>query len=110
MNPALRDLVIQRDRWCAVCALPLPVHPAVHHRKLRKHGGPDSPENLIALHHSCHSIAPRSVHQNPTLAYSMGWLVKSWDDPAQVPVQTADGRTVSLLPDGGIKEEGTHGW
>ena len=28
------------------------------------------------------------IHRNPAKAYEMGWLVHSWDDPADVPIRT----------------------
>lgn len=96
MKRTVRDAVIERDKWCAVCGLPLPVTPAIHHRKLRKHGGSDDLSNLIALHHACHNIAPKSVHQNPRLSYENGWLVHSWAQPEEVPVLLPDGRQVLL--------------
>ncbi len=56
-----------------------------HHRKLRKHGGTDEPVNLIDLCGSgttgCHGY----VHHNPAISFAKGWLVHSWDDPAEVP-------------------------
>ena len=26
------------------------------------------------------------IHRNPAEAYAIGWLVHSWDDPADVPI------------------------
>jgi hypothetical protein len=111
MDKTLRSLVVERDQWCAVCGLPLPVLPAVHHRKLRSQGGLDEACNLIALHHHCHNIAPNSVHQNPALSYERGWMVPSWGDPAATPVVFSDGRVVTYDNDGNTHTEGKHhGW
>jgi len=85
----------------------------VHHRKLRKHGGPDALCNLIALCSPCHNIAPGSVHQNPADSYERGYLVKSWDDPLTAPLTLPNGRKVLLTEDGQYQdtEEGTgNGW
>lgn len=105
--------MIERDRWCPVCGLHLS-EVAVHHRLLRKHGGTDSAVNLLALHPWCHNIAPGSVHQNPALAYEKGWLVHSWDDPAQVPVHLPGGRVAFLTEDADYRydeiQEIRHGW
>jgi hypothetical protein len=54
----------------------------LHHRKLRKHGGPDTVENLIVVHAACH----QAIHMNPTDSYDNGWLVPSWGDPANTPI------------------------
>lgn len=52
----------------------------LHHRKLRKQGGDNSPANLWWCCLACHSF----VHLNPALSYSKGWLVHPWDDPSEV--------------------------
>lgn len=66
---------------CAICGRPS-VH--THHRKLRSQGGDNSEVNLIRLCLSHHSY----IHANPTESYENGWLVKSFDDPALIPVLT----------------------
>ena len=96
MDLNLRMAVLERDRWCPVCGEYLAELVAVHHRKLRSQGGTDSLANLIGLHSSCHNIAPKSVHQNPALAYERGWMVRSWGDPEKWPLTLPDGRQVLL--------------
>jgi 5-methylcytosine-specific restriction endonuclease McrA len=91
-----REAVFARDRYCAVCGLVLAEPVAVHHRKLKKHGGTDDLSNLLGLHSACHNIGPKSVHQNPRLSYEMGWLVPSWADPLEYPLTLPDGRQVLL--------------
>jgi 5-methylcytosine-specific restriction endonuclease McrA len=100
MNQDLRAAVFNRDRYCLKCGRPLQDPVAVHHRKLRKHGGTDCLSNLIALCSPCHNIAPNSVHQNPRDSYERGYLVKSWDDPTTAPVTLPNGRRVLLTTDG----------
>ncbi len=56
-----------------------------HHRKLRSQGGTNDPDNLLGVCVLCH----HEIHAHPAVSYEHGWLVKSWDDPATVPVQLA---------------------
>lgn len=56
-----------------------------HHRKLRKQGGSDGPENLVDVCWSCH----RKIHAEPLRSYELGLLVHSWEDPAEIPVLRA---------------------
>lgn len=54
----------------------------IHHRKLRSQGGDHSPANLLLLCDDHH----RAVHASPGLAYELGFLVRSSDDPALIDV------------------------
>jgi hypothetical protein len=54
-----------------------------HHRK--RAGRVDSDENLMHLCLACHLW----VHDNPLKSYSLGWLVHSWADPAEVPMASS---------------------
>ena len=54
-----------------------------HHRKLRAQGGTDEPENVMLVTPEQH----RWIHDHPAFSYERGWLVKSWQDPAEVPIQ-----------------------
>ena len=112
VDPLLRGAVFSRDRHCVKCGKPLHEPVAVHHRKLRKHGGQDDITNLIALCSPCHNIAPGSVHQNPRISYENGWLVHSWGDPADTPVTLANGSRVLLTTEGTYMtvEESNNGW
>jgi hypothetical protein len=112
MDPVLRGAVFSRDRHCVKCGKPLREPVAVHHRKLRKHGGQDDITNLIALCSPCHNIAPGSVHQNPRISYENGWLVHSWDNPEECPVTLANGSRVLLTGEGTYMtvEESNNGW
>jgi hypothetical protein len=102
MKQELRRAVFERDEHCVKCGKYLYDSVAVHHRKLRKHGGPDSLSNLIGLCSTCHNIAPNSVHQNPKISYEEGYLVPSWADPEEWPLTLPDGRRVLLKDDGSL--------
>ena len=104
MDKVLRQKVFERDTHCVKCGRFLYDGVACHHRKLRKHGGPDSLSNLVGLCSTCHNIAPESVHQNPQTSYEAGYLVPSWATPAEWPLKLADGRLVYLQDDGTMIE------
>lgn len=56
----------------------------VHHRKLRSQGGDNSLPNLILLCAAHHN----AIHAGVRLAYELGYLVRSWDDPALVHIES----------------------
>lgn len=98
---SLRDKVFARSKgYCEKCGLPLQEGWALHHRKLRKHGGEDEVSNLLALHHECHNLGSRSVHMRPKDSYASGHLVKSFDNPQTAPLTLANGSRVILLVNG----------
>lgn len=90
---------------CEVCGWPLGDNWAIHHRKLRKHGGTDDIWNLLAVHHHCHNLGTGSIHLNPKFSYEMGYLVKSYDDPKEVAVARPEGWRRLLTEDGTYSEE-----
>jgi len=53
-----------------------------HHRKLRSQGGGDEPYNILIVGDEIHSW----IHANPEKAWELGWIVPSWEDPANVSV------------------------
>jgi hypothetical protein len=55
-----------------------------HHRKLRAQGGDDSPANIMFVTPEMHTF----IHSNVAEAYERGWLVKSWQDPAEVTIKS----------------------
>lgn len=55
-----------------------------HHRQLRSQGGTDEPVNIIFVTPQLHAW----IHANPAESYAKGWLVKSWQNPEDVPVQS----------------------
>lgn len=68
---------------CEFCGEPFRGQMELHHRRLRSQGGQDTAENLAAIHPACHVRA----HQYPAQSREWGWIVPSWADPAEVPVQ-----------------------
>ena len=63
-----------------------------HHRQLRRHKD-ERPENIMLVTLEQHDW----IHHNVAEAYELGWLVHSWQDPADVPVRaewTAEGPRV----------------
>lgn len=81
---AVRPVVEARSQgWCEVRLPGCTGESAhVHHRKLRKHGGGNEPEALLAACLTCHEM----LHRHPGASYEAGFLVRSTDDPAAVPV------------------------
>ena len=98
---ALRESLLKRcSGYCEKCGRPLGDDWAAHHRKLKKHGGPDTLPNLVALHHNCHNLGTTSIHLNPKNSYDTGFLVKSWNDPNNTPITLHGNKTVLLTLDG----------
>lgn len=96
-----REAIAMRQEWyCWHCGLPLGGEFAVHHRKLRKHGGTDAMSNLVALHHKCHNLGTQSVHLQPKRSYETGFLVKSYQEPAETLIRVHGGRELLLDDDG----------
>ena len=93
-NPSeeTRQLVHMRDEWrCIRCGSSMYNNyfgEDQHHRRMRSHKFPGlhAADNIIDLCGSgttgCHGY----VHQHPTESYENGWLVHSYEDPAEVPI------------------------
>lgn len=96
---AVRAVVLARCcGLCEACGDPLgagPVH--MHHRKKRTKRN-HLPCNIVALHPTCHVIAPQAVHQRPAWAAERGLIVLAGEDPATKPLQLASGGLVLLDP------------
>ena len=82
----------------------------VHHRSPKKMGGTKDEyiafglANLVSLCRSHHDW----VHSNPAQAYKLGFLVHSWEDPAEVPIVLKPGSVlVKLLPSGDLERMDT---
>jgi hypothetical protein len=103
---ALRALLWARcEAYCERCGQRLnPIWWDAHHRLLRSQGGPDDIRNLVALHRSCHTGHPESVHNNPTAAETRGLIVRRCNDYTTTPVRLGDGRLVALDAAGGYRE------
>jgi 5-methylcytosine-specific restriction protein A len=56
----------------------------VHHRKRRSQGGTHDLSNLLDCCFACHAL----IHMSGQRAYDNGWLVRSGDNPAEIPVRT----------------------
>lgn len=104
-----RKILAARCRGaCEQCGMTLPVNEAgdpvfaLHHRQARTQGGGDGPENCMATAHSHHNVQPGSIHQEPRLSVTRGWIVPRGQDPATTPVLIA-GRLCLLSADGGVQ-------
>jgi hypothetical protein len=53
-----------------------------HHRKMRSQGGGGHPANIMKISPELHGM----IHAHPAVAYKHGLLVKSYADPAEIPV------------------------
>ena len=69
---------------------------ALHHRKLKSRGGIDCVSNLIAVHHECHNLGTNSIHSRPAESKLKGWMVPSWADPSEYPLELPGGKIVRL--------------
>lgn len=81
---------------CEACGEPLGRSGVDIHHRQRRRGGDHSPANLVALHPSCHTVAPQAVHQRPAWARERGLIVRSTGDPAATPLTLPSGRRVLL--------------
>lgn len=73
----------------------------IHHRMPRQMGGTqdgkiNSPANLVLLCGSCHAY----IEAHRDAAYSTGWLVHRWDDPARVGMIDKVSQLIMLGDDG----------
>lgn len=102
VTPETRALVLTRcGGRCEACGKNLERGGVDLHHRQRRRGGDHSPANLVALHPSCHTVAPEAVHQRPAWAREQGLIVHSTDDPAITPLMLPSGRRVLLDPAGG---------
>jgi 5-methylcytosine-specific restriction endonuclease McrA len=85
--PEIAEAVALRANGaCEACRFPLSDWDAhIHHRKLRSQGGEHTEANLLYVHNYCHE----AIHSSKLsgVAYDFGLLVRSWLDPADVPVR-----------------------
>lgn len=96
---AVRAVVLARCRGlCEACGKSLgdgTVH--MHHRKRRTKRN-HVPCNIVALHPTCHVLAPEAVHQRPAWAAERGLIVRAGADPDTTPVTLPSGLRVLLDP------------
>lgn len=80
-----KEALARDDYHCRRCLKPAT---DVHHRKLKGMGGTSNRDvafglpNLVSLCRECHTY----IHAHPQYGYESGFLVHSWDDPAEIPI------------------------
>lgn len=106
-DKATVELVLARDgHRCVACGVPLHgqrgVDYSLHHRKRRSQGVDNSPANLVSLcGHGC-SQCHGLVHSEVAEARLTGFLLRSTENPEEVPVEHARHGRVLLLNDGSV--------
>lgn len=85
-TPQTREAVFARDGLlCALCGEVCGARLAIHHRLPRGRGGDNRLSNLLLLGDvgGCHDTVVESYRE---AAYNSGWLVRTGQNPADVPV------------------------
>ena len=96
---ATRQAVIDRaGSKCERCGQP---GEQIHHRKPRGMGGTSDPAinafpNLVFVCADCH----REIESHRSDAYESGWLVRRWQDPAEVTAWDLAGIEIEFHADG----------
>lgn len=106
---SIRLEMLERDDFrCVRCGRWFPEGRGLdaHHRKLRSRGGLGTLENGISLCGSGTTGCHGWVHANPAESRDCGWMVSSWDDPAEIPWITWQDLDVTPAEHG---EDGPHG-
>lgn len=70
---------------CEICTTPHRLQ--WHHRKNRSQGGPWTASNGLLVCAADH----QTITENPAYAVKLGYTVRSWEEPHQVPVNTIHG-------------------
>lgn len=86
--------------YCEACGGAAQQSMALHHRKLKSRGGKDTAANLISVHHKCHNLGTDSIHLNPEWAEQKGFMIPTWQNPAEVAISLPSGGFALLLDDG----------
>jgi hypothetical protein len=88
-DTVLNEVLDRADRYCEHCGFTRPGGRfALHHRKLRSHGGDDSAVNLMVVTPSHHNVAFGSIHQEVARSLLLGHIVPEGGDPASIPVRS----------------------
>lgn len=87
LNALMRDQA--RCRRCGIVCLNVPS--SLHHRLLRSRGGTDELSNLLLLCGSGTTGCHGEAHANVSDAEADGFICKTGEAPADVPVITPDG-------------------
>jgi hypothetical protein len=81
----------------------------MHHRLKRGQGGLWEPQNIVALCgdgvRGCHGWC----EANPRAGHEIGFCVKPWEDPAEMPILYRLSQWALLLPNGEVIEYDTAG-
>jgi 5-methylcytosine-specific restriction endonuclease McrA len=88
-NGATRIAIIMRDESCCVrcgVSLRVPLDYSIHHRIPRGRGGSNRLSNLILLCGSATTGCHSWIESHRGESYRQGWLVRTDEDPATVPV------------------------
>src|SRR6266571_3836115 len=88
MPKSVADAVIDRAGGrCEACGFAAVGKMSLHHRKMRSQGGQHTVENLLYVHDGETDDCHAAIHRYPRAAYLCGLLVRSWLDPADIPVK-----------------------
>lgn len=100
-----RDLVVERAGYCCERCGRYAEGGSVHHRSARRMGGSKDPakndvSNLLLPRGSGTTECHGEVESKAPEHYAEGWLVRSWNDPAAVPIKHHAHGLVWLTPHG----------
>jgi hypothetical protein len=112
LDAAARAAVLERDGYaCVCCGRTVIGQPyTLQLRKPRSHGGDTSPSNLLTVLDTGRTGCRARIdsHCDPS-DEAKGYVVRSWDDPALVPVVVSGrhgtGCLVWLTPDGSYRTQ-----
>lgn len=106
-TPAQRQVIYERDNWqCQCCGISVKSMSwrSIQHRLARGQGGQSTLDNGVTL---CGSATSPGCHRRAenrdAEMVTRGFVVWSWQDPAEIPVERWDHELIWLLPDGGIR-------
>lgn len=102
MTPAEQAAKDRDGANCLRCGMDLWGQQASkHHRKKRRFPDADRVENIVILCGTGTTGCHGWCHSHDREARATGWVVSSWDKPAERPLITLDQRMIMLTEDGG---------